>query len=549
MALINKILASSSSYMILLDHSECMLQKYYETTRFEFQNSAARYIVKCIFDMEKDLHNISPKIGVMAGTDVMIGPLKDTRRVYEALETNPALSTTDLTTSIRVASLALRKKKKECNTQAKDSSDRKHIIVFVGSPLNDDDDDDNLAHVGRMLKRNNTDIVFIAVGTETDYVKLRELTKVAHGKILNIPLGISPSDALTININGNGGISIVATESVSKSDGNEVSNISSTERIHQFVDKRSSFRCKNFLSLQTSFSADDIPAPPAIGSAKEFQPEEDNDESVQSPARNNRGSSAFAAALDCSREIAMQHPVRHDSVDDPSFQCLRDACNDYDAALIRVERHIPVSPSIQSRTHTNFEEDRENYSILDNLNSDNSSSSENTGCVPVAEFEQVKTELRAAKRYIRVLHRLLHEKDEMISALHDMIGNLREQVCNSISKSRVTCLTLDGVEEEIDKKTRGSSSSTSPTKKFINLNDCDRSILKASLSGDFNVSIEEIRRRTRELEDIHTTLSCRSHYLQRTTRVRHDLSNLSMTDKRNKKRELEALRESITIAP
>ena len=177
--------------------------------------------------------------------------------------------------------------------------------------------------------------------------------------------------------------------------------------------------------------------------------------------------------------------------------------------MVKIEQQVSTSPG------------QENASRLGNL----------PAHVPIAEYERVKKELRAAKRYIRILQRLVYEKDEMISALHEMIGCLRSQVYGTSAKRPlqvVTSLTLDGMKEDeipFDEMSHGDS------------NGAD--LLKSS-SSDSQLSIETIRRKTRELEALHAKLTNRSQYLQQR---QHSAS--SLIEKRNKKRELEALRASI----
>jgi hypothetical protein len=261
-------------------------------------------------------------------------------------------------------------------------------------------------------------------------------------------------------------------------------------------------------------------------------------------------SSPLVAALDCGPEISMQLLPRTATTntitttrDEESRQKeeLTSAMKDYENAVVQLERHMPMSPT---SSYTDLRAEQENIARLANLNETH---------VSVAEYERVKTELRAAKRYIRVLQRLIHEKDEMISALHDMIGYLRQQVYGTdggpAKSTPITNLTLDCMPQEAR---RNHSNSTSPSNRYPAKSE-DHALLKTSSSGESNVSISEIRKKTRALEAMHAALTSKSNDLQKESTANakpsftvNGTSNiLSITDKRNKKRELEALRASI----
>lgn len=592
--------SSASSYMILLDHSQYMLNDDYEPTRFEFQQNAAINLVDCIIDDEIKKSKLPPKMGVMTGTDVLTGPCEDTEVVYEALVDNLALSTTDLTTSIRVASLALRKDEKDNTTNQK--LHRKVIYVFVGSPLNNDDN--NLAHVGRMLKSSRTDIVLIGLGNDTDRKKLQELASIANGQVVYLSPSVSIQDSIaglfenglsSIDKEGNAGneveeekrTTMIAAEAGAKSETDP------NERIDQLLTRSQQERRKIELMLQTSFSADSItPSPPtrnrvqrngfSIGEVAIEQVDisdvDDDGSNLPTPSSSSsmdedtveeEVSSPLEDALDCGPEISMQQPMAT-----PPASCIaaatttRDeesrhkeeftnAVKDYENAVVQLERHLPTSPVSSYNTELQLQENNARYANLQENH------------VPAAEYERVKKELRAAKRYIRVLQRLVHEKDEMISALHDMIGYLRQQVYGPFTgegfeeepakeKSPITSLALDGMSKEINERSvemneYGQSPGTEE--------DLGGVILKTSSSGEesSNVSISDIRRKTRELEAMHADLSSKSNTLQNTssmvyaeapTLTKTSMSHhhvASMTEKRNKKRELEALRESIVV--
>jgi hypothetical protein len=585
---------SASSYMILLDHSEYMRNDDYAPTRFEFQQDAACYLVDCILDEEEaKKSSMPPKIGVMAGTDVLVGPYEDIETVYEALGDNLALSTTDLTTSIRVASLALRKHEKEnAMQQQQQQHQRKVIIVFVGSPLNNDDD--NFAHVGRMLKNSRTEIVVITIGDETDNEKLKELVTIVSEKIVNLSPRYSGREALSGLVLGNNVLSAIDEERHHDAgDGDNdlqpklliaetvTSDADQSERIDQLLNRSKEERGKIEFMLQTSFSSDMIPSPPAMRNRNQRStfganggavngafgtPDQNNSEDAKeegsdlsTPASSTTDgdtvveeeqSSPLVAALDCGPEISMQLLPRTATTntitttrDEESRQKeeLTSAMKDYENAVVQLERHMPMSPT---SSYTDLRAEQENIARLANLNETH---------VSVAEYERVKTELRAAKRYIRVLQRLIHEKDEMISALHDMIGYLRQQVYGTdggpAKSTPITNLTLDCMPQEAR---RNHSNSTSPSNRYPAKSE-DHALLKTSSSGESNVSISEIRKKTRALEAMHAALTSKSNDLQKESTANakpsftvNGTSNiLSITDKRNKKRELEALRASI----
>jgi hypothetical protein len=503
--------ASACSYMILLDHSEYMQNDDYAPTRFEFQQDAACYLVDYILDEEEaKKSSIPPKVGVMAGTDVLVGPSEDTETVYEALGDNIALSTTDLTTSIRVASLALRKHEKENAMQQHQQQQqlqhqRKVIIVFVGSPLNNDDD--NLAHVGRMLKNSRTEIVVITIGDEADNEKLKELVTIVNGKIVNLPPHYRGREALAELVFGSNGLCTIDEERHDLQPKLLIaemvtSDADQSERIDQLLSRSKEERGKIEFMLQTSFSSDMIPSPPAMRNRNQrstfggdggavngaFDTPDQNNEDAEEEGSNSstpasstidgdtvveeEQSSPLVAALDCGPELSMQPlpqtaNTNTNTINTNTITASRDeetrqkeeltsAMKDYKNAVVQLERHMPMSPT---SAYTDLREEQENIARLANLSET---------YVSVAEYERVKTELRAAKRYIRVLQRLIHEKDEMISALHDMIGYLRQQVYGTdddgpAKSTPVTNLTLDCMPQEAR---RNQSNPTLPSNRY-----------------------------------------------------------------------------------
>lgn len=447
-------LNQSTSCMILLDHSEFMRCEDYDKTRFEFQQKAAYWIANHMMNSNTPK---SKTIGVMCGTDIMVDPVDDPSKIYAALEADLAMSTPDLTTSLRVASLALENK------------ERKLIVLFVGSPVINEDLE-GLAHEARILNDNDTNFVVVAIGDELNHEKLNDIVSINNGKLYVIPTGSS--------------LDLIENEVEGERNNNCLNHNDIFEQWLYRIKKPFAHTKKN-LVIKTSFSSEaEIPIPPISKS----NGNESKDESKPGTETNSKTNDADRNDL----EVAVE---------------------DYKTALVKIEQQVSTSPG------------QENISRLGNL----------PAHVPIAEYERVKKELRAAKRYIRILQRLVYEKDEMISALHEMIGCLRSQVYGTSQSSSakrplqvVTSLTLDGMKEDeipFDEMSHGDS------------NGAD---LLKSTSSDSHLSIETIRRKTRELEAMHAKLTNRSQYLQQ-----RQHSGSSLIEKRNKKRELEALRASI----
>ena len=449
-------LNQSTSCMILLDHSEFMRCEDYDKTRFEFQQKAAYWIANHMMNTNTPK---SKTIGVMCGTDIMVDPVDDPSKIYAALEADLAMSTPDLTTSLRVASLAL--EKSEQQNDASLGKERKLIVLFVGSPVIKEDLE-GLAHEARILNDNDTNFVVVAIGDELNHEKLNDIVSINKGKLYVIPTGSS--------------LDLIENEVEEERNSNCLNHNDIFDQWLHRIKKPIAHTKKN-LVIKTSFSSEaEIPFPPISKS----NANESKDELKPGAETNSKPN---------------------------------DADRDYKTALVKIEQQVSTSPG------------QENLSRLGNL----------PAHVPIAEYERVKKELRAAKRYIRILQRLVYEKDEMISALHEMIGCLRSQVYGTSQSSSakrplqvVTSLTLDGMKEDeipFDEMSHGDSNGAE--------------LLKSS-SSDSQLSIETIRRKTRELEALHAKLTNRSQYLQQ-----RQHSGSSLIEKRNKKRELEALRASI----
>ncbi|CAJ1934765.1 unnamed protein product [Cylindrotheca closterium] len=491
----------------------------------------------------------------------------------------------DLTTSLRVASLALRKYEKEIPTDEKEENGRQVIIAFVGSPLNEDDD--NLEQVGRILKRNATELIIVALGDDTDDKLLQDLVSIANGKVVKI----SPQDVAKEALDGLFGTSHTPPETTDSIpiDGptmmkKEIKNENASHRIDALLNRSREERGKIQLMLKTSFSSEAIPPPPGMmhkdltfaqGSLDskfddsnpiDNRDYEDEEDGIPSPASSEKGFSQWEeeqpfdereellqATLDCGPEIIPLQPTISASTSTRQKPNLtiqvngsRDQADTYDLVKehnVELERHMSMSPTSGG---PDLQQEQENIARFANLRQTH---------VSIAEYERVKTELRAAKRYIRVLQRLVHEKDEMISALHDMLGCLRSQNFELgiivEKKSEVTTLTLDGdTTDNEDESLHGIStdSNTSRWKSKTLVDELDDQYdLKPSQSSDSHISINEIRKRTRELEALHASLTNKSKALESMALMKSNKSQ-TLTEKRNKKRELEALRASIISA-
>ena len=205
--------------MILLDNSEYMRNGDYIPTRLEAQQDAANLLVGA-----KTQSHPESTVGVSAGTELLVSPTDDVGKILGALHGLPMKSvTSDVTSSVQVASLALKHRRNKNGAQ--------RVVLFVGSPLTVEAR--ALTKVGKQLKKNNIAIDVVAMGElEENEDRLRELVDAANGRsddgaertchLVTIPSGVLPSDVLAsspIVHGGSGGSAFAASAAAASATG------------------------------------------------------------------------------------------------------------------------------------------------------------------------------------------------------------------------------------------------------------------------------------------------------------------------------------------
>ena len=187
------------SCMILLDCSEYMRNGDYIPTRLEAQHDAANLLVGA-----KTQSHPESTVGVAAGTELLVSPTVDVGKILRALHGlgYQKGKKDEITSAVQVASLALKHRRNKNGSQ--------RIILFCGTPLDEQLDNKTIQKAGRQLKKNNVAIDVVALG-ELDHnqEKLQLLVDAANGRstgddseaartchLVTIPAGVLPSDVL-----------------------------------------------------------------------------------------------------------------------------------------------------------------------------------------------------------------------------------------------------------------------------------------------------------------------------------------------------------------
>ncbi|PWW79187.1 hypothetical protein C7212DRAFT_272646 [Tuber magnatum] len=144
--------------MIVVDNSESSRNGDYTPTRFDAQADA----VSLIFSA-KTQANAESSVGLMTmggkGPEVLVTLTTDFGKILSGLHDTKIKGGTHLATGIQVAGLALKHRQ--------DKSQRQRIIVFVGSPIVEDEK--TLVKLAKKMKKNNVAIDFVNFGEiETD---------------------------------------------------------------------------------------------------------------------------------------------------------------------------------------------------------------------------------------------------------------------------------------------------------------------------------------------------------------------------------------------
>ncbi|KAI5850346.1 hypothetical protein DFP73DRAFT_539012 [Morchella snyderi] len=139
--------------MIIIDNSESSRNGDYSPTRFGAQADA----VTLIFEA-KTQANPESSVGLMTmggkGPEVLVTLTTDVGKILTGIHDTKIKGGTHLTTGIQVAGLALKHRQNK--------SQRQRIIVFVGSPITEDEK--TLVKLAKKMKKNNIAIDFINFG-------------------------------------------------------------------------------------------------------------------------------------------------------------------------------------------------------------------------------------------------------------------------------------------------------------------------------------------------------------------------------------------------
>ncbi|KAJ3144124.1 hypothetical protein HK101_002799 [Irineochytrium annulatum] len=143
--------------ILVLDNSEWMRNGDYTPTRVEAQHDA----VTLLFNV-KTQANPESTVGLMtmAGKrpEVMVTLTNDIGKILTALHHIKISGKTSIAAGVQIAQLALKHRQNK--------NQRQRIIVFVGSPL--DEDEKSLVKLGKKLKKNNVAVDVINFGEETE---------------------------------------------------------------------------------------------------------------------------------------------------------------------------------------------------------------------------------------------------------------------------------------------------------------------------------------------------------------------------------------------
>jgi len=141
--------------VLVLDNSEWMRNGDYTPSRIEAQSDATIFLFNA-----KTRSNPENTVGMMTmagkSPEVMVTLTTDIGKVLTALHNIQLSGNAHFTTGVQIAQLALKHRQNK--------NQKQRIIVFVGSPVNEDEK--TLVKLGKKLKKNNIAIDLINFGEE-----------------------------------------------------------------------------------------------------------------------------------------------------------------------------------------------------------------------------------------------------------------------------------------------------------------------------------------------------------------------------------------------
>ncbi|KAK9237195.1 hypothetical protein V1525DRAFT_432964 [Lipomyces kononenkoae] len=169
--------------MIVIDNSEFMRNGDYTPSRYEAQSDAVNVIFSA-----KIGSNPESAVGLMTmagrAPEVLVSLTTDFGKVLASMVQTKIHGKAHATTAIQVAALALKHRQNKAQ--------RQRVIVFVGSPVQDDEKE--LIKLAKKMKKNNIAVDFINFGEDAENVDKLEkfISNVKSGDnshLLNIPAG------------------------------------------------------------------------------------------------------------------------------------------------------------------------------------------------------------------------------------------------------------------------------------------------------------------------------------------------------------------------
>ncbi|KAJ3397679.1 26S proteasome non-ATPase regulatory subunit 4, partial [Chytridiales sp. JEL 0842] len=142
---------------LVADNSEYMRNGDYTPSRIEAQNDAVTLLFNC-----KTQSNPENTVGLMTmagkSPEVLVTLTSEIGKILTALHTIKVSGKASISTGVQIAQLALKHRQNK--------NQRQRIIVFVGSPLEEEEKD--LVKLGKKLKKNNVAVDVINFGEESD---------------------------------------------------------------------------------------------------------------------------------------------------------------------------------------------------------------------------------------------------------------------------------------------------------------------------------------------------------------------------------------------
>ncbi|KAK9388329.1 hypothetical protein V1515DRAFT_598528 [Lipomyces mesembrius] len=169
--------------MVVIDNSEFMRNGDYTPSRYEAQSDAVNLIFSA-----KTRSNPESAVGLMTmagrAPEVLVTLTNDFGKILATMVQTKIHGTAHATTAIQVAALALKHRQNKAQ--------RQRVIVFVGSPVLDDEKE--LIKLAKKMKKNNIAVDFINFGEDAENVDKLEkfISNVKSGDnshLLNIPAG------------------------------------------------------------------------------------------------------------------------------------------------------------------------------------------------------------------------------------------------------------------------------------------------------------------------------------------------------------------------